>query len=397
MHRLVGRQVAGAVALVCLAAIATLSAAPALRTGFGASARPADRLQLVGARIGPKHVPDTAAAAAWADRSDWLQLNSGFSPAIIQAFRRANPKIILIAHDMSVSNQTWNNAEFPDSWYVKDRTSNEKIFWVDKAWQLDISRADVRQNRVAAVKAKVDAYDAEWAYIDIAGPDKYTKPPWAPRWMRDEGGKPADLGDWPGLAGRFQALQLQWHRELRTALGPSRMMMWNGAPVDPSWYEMWKTKMNEYLTIGGGPLNGLQFEVFAYNSGPLPEAVWRAEIFNIRELVDQGIYVMCGPIEVKAQDSDWARRYIFGSYLLIADGRYALLGVRHPNWTAGYNPELHGLDLGTAMGVFQIIPTSGGPVYKRRFTKLTVWVNPGSNVRVVDEKSIPPHDAVFER
>jgi hypothetical protein len=261
---------------------------------------------------------------------------------------------------------------------------------------LDISRADVRQNRVAALKAKVDAYDAEWAYIDISGPDKYTKPPWAWGWMRDETGKRADLGDWPGPNGRFQSLQLQWHKELRAALGPGRMMMWNGAPIDPSWYETWKAKMSEYLTIGGGPLNGLQFEVFAYNRGPLLESIWRAEILNIRELVGQGTYVMCGPIEVKSPDSDWARRFIFGSFLLIADGKYALFGVRHPNWTAGYDASLHGRDLGMPLGGYQIISTPDGSIYKRQFTKLTVWVNPGANLRAGDGKTIPPHDAVFE-
>jgi hypothetical protein len=237
----------------------------------------------------------------------------------------------------------------------------------------------------------VDGY-----WLDLASPEWVNDPYF--RW-HDEAGKTADLGaldgSWkPGMSessmirytdGTWSGHMLAFHKELKDAQ-PGKLVIFNqGLYTNSTRQSIWGAIQDTYQSVTAG--GAVEF-LFVTSAGPVPEDLWKWQIDHVIAFISAQKYAH---IFVERLGGDY-RLFAFGTYLLVADGRYAWFNV----YTYQYD-TLFAADYGAPLGAYQIVNTSTGPLYKREFSKATVWVNPGTVSRSADGKTVGPKSAIIEK
>jgi hypothetical protein len=309
---------------------------------------------------------------------------------LISTLRATNPRIILLQYLLAGGEQ--NKSRYPSSYYVKDVTSRLKIVDKNGFYMLNFADPTVRAaRRDAVVRAGVDGY-----WLDLAGPD-YANSPYF-RW-RDENGKMADVGDLDGswapwmpesekdryTDGTWPIYMLDYIEELKQAQ-PGESIIFNGFPSGPTRDAIWRTHQSKYERAADGAAAEFLFIIGA----PVSEDQWKWQIDRVLALVAAQKYAH---IFVDKLWNSAYRLYGFASYLLVADGEYAWLNV----YNSSYDETLFAADYGTPRDAYKVVSTPSGPLYKRQFSKATVWVNPGTVSRTGDGKTVGPKSAIIEK
>lgn len=331
---------------------------------------------------------DSSNASTYAERYDIL---FGAIPAgLLDTLRALNPGIFLLQYNLPGGEQ--NKGKYPDSYYVKDVVSGRKVMNKDGYYLLNFADPAVRTaRRDSIINPAADGY-----WLDTAGPSWVNTSFF--KW-RDENGKVADLGEldgsWePGMDesdkdritdGTWPGHMLAFIQELKAAR-PGKLIMFNGMAGNATRQAIWGRHQQKYLDLTTAAAHEF---FFVTREGPVTESTWKWQIDRIKTLVESKNYVHIFTARLYEVD---IRRFGFGSYLLVADGKYAWFNA----YVGHYDAGLYDADYGTPLGAYQTINTPAGPIYKRQFTRATVWVNPGDVTRSGDGKTMGPKTAIFE-
>ena len=367
-------------------------------------ATPTGSVQRVGIRVGNSGKQLTAAnIVTIAQQYDWLfgvagTLVGGFYVGLTVGnavtIRAANPTILLIFHEGTASIVIQGSTALPDAYYYPDKTTGNKVKEGSTNYYIvDVANATARANRVSASAARPDL---DGVFTDRSMPHVFFS---ATTWKDAVTGLNANFGgdDLPGAA--LPNGILAYHTDLRTAVGASKPRYYNnigGVGV-----------FNEYLADNQACLavSGAMDENWGWNGSGAPrsESDWKAELDRIGTQTTAGNDTMVGnALGSVAPPAPYtnaqAQKMMFGSYLLVADGIHALYQTKDNVYDGSYlTLDFGSPDLSVNGGAYQTFGTAGSTaIYKRTFTKYRVWVNPGTNQRTQDGKTIEAKTALFE-
>lgn len=350
-------------------------------------------------------------ALTFASRYDWIIIHDdGWatdSASVAAALRKVNPSIVLLRY--SLPGGTQQASKYPDSYYKKSLNTGKKVK-NDNGWYLlDFSQPAVRNQvrdesleMIGPLKGPLDGW-----MMDVANP----------HWLNTSGlewtdtdGVCADLGDWDGgwncsmpRAQAWNYPNAQWaihmlafHQELAEA-APGKIRMFNGFLKTRQRYSIWKMHEDAYMAVNSGALGG--DGIWFGSSRFVGEETWKFGLDRLLAIAALGKLVAAHPKPTKGGEEETNLQFLFGSYLLAADGQRVIYMLQNH---AHYSDSLLSTDYGTPDtsvngGHYQTLAASpGGNIYKRTFTKARVWVNPSGSTRRADGKTLGPYTALIE-
>ncbi len=355
---------------------------------------------LISTRIGSGWpMPDTTTAPQFAFRYDVIFYHETISRSVMNALRAANPSIILLQYYYPAGFRTWLGGKptIPLEHIVRDETSglrtkrDTNVTW----WTINIPNPATRGWLLDHI-ASVTSPGSDGYWLDNADGALLNY-----NWYRftDESGKCADFGPLDGgwdcskprstaisfTDGTWPQYMLQFHREMKARF-PGKIRLFNGSRSNQAAYLKSATHENNILK----ETDGIIMETMLVKpGGPVPESDWKWSIDRAKAIVESGKYVW---FSVDREWEETVRLYGFASYLLFADGKYAWFHIYQPHYSAW----LFDVDYGAPLGPYTVIETPTGRLYKRQFTRATVWVNPGNVTRSADGKTLGPKSALLE-
>lgn len=350
-------------------------------------------------------------APMFATRYDWIIVHDdGWATdptSVAAALRKANPSIVLLRY--SLPGGTQQPSKYPDSYYKRSLNTGKKVKNNNGWYLLDFSQAAVRD----AIRDEL---------VEMIGPSKGPLDGWMmdvahPNWLNTPGlqwtdtdGVCADLGDWDGgwdcsmprseawnfTNAQWATYMLTFHQGLAAA-APRKIRMFNGFLKTHQRYNLWKTHEDAYIVVNSGAFGG--DGIWFGGSQFVGEETWKFGLDRLIAIAASGKLVAAWPKPTKAGEEEANLQFLFGSYLLAADGQRVIYKLQNH---AHYDDSLLNTDYGTPDtsvngGHYQTLAASpGGNIYKRTFTKARVWVNPSGSTRRADGKTLGPYTALIE-
>ncbi len=305
-----------------------------------------------------------------------------FSASIrqIPILRAVKPSLKILAYDQPGGSQKlavdYSYLDKRTDWWVRDakgsRLHETRGYGPYVSWLLNISQTAYRNYETTMLANLLSSNDYDGVFLDVSHPTWVKYNDWYDVYDQLSSPPPDVIDGWPDW-------MLAFHRELKAMRG-SDISIFNGWPNNPSRYEEYKYWYDETLAAS----DGAQFDGFCYDRDqPWPLKGWEFQLASISQIISkQKIVLLKTPLHFKEDDPDFhqVQRFCFGTYLLVADGQYAMYRNSNENDEVLWNDRLYSAPVGAPAGAFYRV----GEVYRRDFTNGTVLVNPSASTQLVD-------------
>ncbi len=319
--------------------------------------------------------------------ADVLQAISGRSVLVfgpnakqVPIMRGANPSLKILMYDRPPATNTnasdYRYLDNRETWWVHDAKGSrmhEAGGQGREGWLLHIGNSDYRLYEQAKIVKTVTNYAYDGVFLDVSIPYYVQYREWLDKNDLPTTAPASIVAGWPDWIGSF-------HQELHPLLA-DRLHIFNSWPPVPGRYEEYEAWFDAVVGI----VDGAQMDGFCYNRSE----AWSLDKWTYQMQVAKRLIAASKVTLLKAPMDNLggnlpklhsAQRYCFGSYLLVADGRYALF--RNPDEADNtyWNDRLFMAAIGTPLGPYFAV----GPVFRRDFTNGAVVVNPSSSAYTIE-------------
>jgi hypothetical protein len=317
----------------------------------------------------------TVDARSVARRFDLVVVSPGSSAHQVAAMKRANSSITILVYLNAVFAQNGDAAEYPPSWFARDRDGRRIRSVAFDNWLMDVARPEWRAGRASRCAAMLAEAPYDGCMLDVMGiaPLRRGYASGVPVDART--GRPWRRDAWLAATARIARTvvrRVQPAIVVGNGLGDGVRFFDRAAPtaallqsLDGAIAESWLRSPDEDL-----------------DSYP-PMAEWTKDLRMLQALERSGTE---GMVLTKAwapgtrQEKDALHQFALATFLLGTRGQTRFSFSYGPGWDRSFSHPWWRLDLGRPLGPFE---TEGG-VYRRRFERALVLVNPTTRPRRID-------------
>ncbi len=301
----------------------------------------------------------------------------GASAKQLVALRAADPSLSILTYEGASGTNTsapdYGYLDQHESWWVHDDSGSRMHDLAGPAatWLLHLGKDAFQAYQRDKIVGEVSAgYDG--VFLDSSHPgwvqyrlwydenDHLTAPP------------ATVLSGWPDWVVTF-------HRAVKSKM-LEQTQIFNTWPTTPGRYVEFAPWLEKILAV----VDGVQFDGFCYNRTQVWDLVkWEYQVNQAARIVAMPkITLLKAPMDGLRSNPTVLERLqglCFGSYLLVADGQYALFRNVDEEDVGYWNGKLFTAPIGTPVGSYY----QTGVLYRRDFSNGTVIVNPTTSKRTL--------------